>query len=229
MRLRSLAVVVLIALLDLVIARAALAATLEESLLDALIQKGAPGDGAVSIVGRAPAGLDPDALDIAGLDYDIATGRFLATLKLASGRTFGLQGKVEAGLDVPVLTRLMQPGEVAGNDDVTFVRLAQSRLPRGSLTAASDIVGFCAKRQLRPGIALRAGDFEKPIVIRKGDTVTMVFRAPGIELTTRGKSMDNGGLGDTVAVVNAQSHKQVDAVVTGSGAVTVSPQGIALN
>jgi flagella basal body P-ring formation protein FlgA len=229
MRFRSLAVVIAIALLDFLLARAAFAATLEEALLDVLIEKGAPGDAAVSIVGRAPAGIDPDALEIAKLDFDVQTGRFVATLKLATGRTYGLQGKVEPGQDVPVLNRPLEPGEVAADEDVMFVRVAQSRLARGAITDAVDIVGFSARRQLRPGIALRTGDFEKPIVIRKGDTVTMVFKAPGIELTARGKAMDNGAIGDTVAIVNGQSHKQVDAVVTGTGSVTVSPQNVALN
>ena len=70
---------------------------------------------------------------------------------------------------------------------------------------------------------------QKPLVVRKGDAVTMVFRAPGIELTSRGKAMTDGGVGDTVAVVNVQSLKQIDAVVIGAGAVTVSRTVTALN
>lgn len=229
MRIRTILTLLFIIVLDFMLARAAFAATLEETLLDALIQQGAPGDAAVSIVGKAPAGLDADALDIQKLDYDTASGRFVATLKLPSGRLFGLQGKVEAGMDVPVLNRVVMPGDVVNNEDIAFVRLASSRVARGSLTDANEIVGFSAKRQLRAGIALRSGDLEKPIVIRKGDSVTMIFRAPGIEVTSRGKAMTAGGLGDTVAVVNTQSHKQIDAVVTGAGAVSVSPQTVALN
>ena len=229
MRLRSFFTLLVIVVFDVMLARAALALTLEEALLDALIQKGAPGDAAVSVVGRVPTGIDPETLEITKLDYSASNGRFTATLKLASGRLFGLQGKVEDGYDIPVLTRQIRAGEIVNNEDLTFVRMAQSRLARGSLVNADDIVGLSAKRQLRAGIALRSGDFEKPIVVRKGDTVTMVFRAPGVELTARGKAMTAGGIGDTVAVLNAQSHKQVDAVVTGSGSVTVSPHGAALN
>lgn len=66
-------------------------------------------------------------------------------------------------------------------------------------------------------------------MVRKGDAVTVVYRVPGVELTARGKAMANGGLGDTVPVVNVQSHKQIEAVITGAGAVTVSPQDVALN
>ena len=205
------------------------ALTLQEALLDALVPHGAPGDGAISIVGRAPTGLDAAALDIAKTEYNPQNGRFIVQIKLASGRLFGIQGKVEPGLDMPVLTRAFRTGDIATDEDVQFVRVPQSSVQRGALTSAADIVGFSAKRQLRAGIALRAGDFEKPVIVRKGDAVTMVFRMPGIELSTRGKAMANGGLGDTVPVVNVQSHKQVEAVITGAGAVTVSPHDIAIN
>jgi flagella basal body P-ring formation protein FlgA len=221
-------------LLAIVVAACALIApghslTLQEALLDALVPHGAPGDGAVSIVGRAPTGLDPSTLDIAKTEYNPQNGRFVVQIKMASGRLFGIQGKVEAGLDMPVLTRAFRTGDIATDEDVMFVRVPQSSVQRGALTSAADVVGFSAKRQLRAGVALRAGDFEKPVIVRKGDAVTMVFRMPGIELTTRGKAMSNGGLGDTVPVVNVQSHKQVEAVITGSGSVTVSPQRVAIN
>lgn len=207
----------------------AVAATLEESLLDALAAQGAPGDGAVSIVGRAPTALDPDALDIVKLSYDANTTRFVVQLRLTTARIISLQGKVEAGVDVPVLNRAVRSGELIASEDVEFVRMAQSRVHKGTLTDAERIIGFSSKRQLRAGTALRVGDLENPIVVRKGDAVTMVFRMPGVELTARGKAMTNGGLGDTIAIVNVQSHKQVEAVVTGAGAVTVSPQGVAIN
>ena len=210
-------------------APAASALTLEEALLDALVPQGAPGDAAVSIVGRVPADIDPETLSVAAVRFDAASGRFVVQIKLASGRLFGIQGKVEPGVDVPMLTRTLRAGELAEPEDVLLTRVAQSRLARGALTETADVVGFSARRQLRAGLVLREGDFEKPVVVRKGDVVTIVYRVPGVELTARGTSLANGGLGDTVAVVNTQSHKQIEAVVAGAGAVTVSPQNAALN
>ena len=207
----------------------AAALTLEEAVLDQLIAKGAPEDGAVALVGRVPKGIEPETLDLAKIDYDATTGRFVVQARLASGRLYGLQGKVEDGMDVPVLTRALKTGEIVSGDDVMFVRMAASRVPRGSVADADRLVGFSARRQLRAGIPLRESDVQKPLVIRKGDAVTMVFRAPGIELTSRGRAMTDGGVGDTVAVVNAQSLKQIDAVVTGAGAVNVSRNLAALN
>jgi len=205
------------------------ATTVEEALLDQLIAKGAPEDGAVALVGRAPKGLDGETLDVAKLDYSAETGRFTVQIRLASGRLYGMQGKVEDGEDVPVLTRALKSGEIIGADDVMFVRMAASRVPKGAVDDAEKLIGFSAKRQLRASLPLRESDIQKPVVVRKGDTVTMVFRAPGIELTSRGRAMTEGGIGDTVAVVNSQSLKQIDAVVSGAGAVSVSRTAAAVN
>jgi flagella basal body P-ring formation protein FlgA len=217
------------AALAFALAGTASALTVEDVLLDALVAKGAPGDGAVSVVGRLPSGLDPETLTVAATNYDAPTGRFAARLKQASGRTLVVQGKVEAGADLPVLNRALRVGDIVTAEDVVYLRIAESRLTRGTILDAANLIGLSAKRQLRAGLALRDADFEKPVVVRKGDAVTMVFRAAGIELTTRGKAMSNGGQGDTIAVVNVQSLKQVDAVVMGAGAVSVSPQTVALN
>ena len=216
-------------LIALAAAAPAAALTVEEKLLDALVAKGAPGDAAVAIVGRLPEGIEPESVTVSALKYDVASGRFIAEVTLPTGRVLGLQGKVEQGIDVPVLTRQVQSGEVVNAEDVVFARMARSRVMRGAIVDAAGVVGFSARRQLRPGVVLRDLDLEKPVVVRKGDAVTLVYRVPGVELTARGKAMANGGVGDSVPVLNVQSRTQVDAVVTGAGAVSVSPQTVAVN
>jgi flagella basal body P-ring formation protein FlgA len=49
----------------------------------------------------------------------------------------------------------------------------------------------------------------------------VVFQAPGLYLTTRGKTLDNGTEGDVVNVINLQSKRTVTGVVTGRGQVTI--------
>ena len=45
---------------------------------------------------------------------------------------------------------------------------------------------------------------------------------PGLTLTLRGQAQDVGALGDTISVLNVQSKRVVQAVVSGPGRVTVS-------
>ena len=57
------------------------------------------------------------------------------------------------------------------------------------------------------------------MVVTRGQTVTMTFEAPGVELTAMGRAMSEGGIGDTVVVQNPASYRMVNAVVTGAGTV----------
>jgi flagella basal body P-ring formation protein FlgA len=59
----------------------------------------------------------------------------------------------------------------------------------------------------------------KPIVVTKGETVTMTFDAPGVSLTATGRALSEGGVGESVTVINPVSFRQVMATVTGPGTV----------
>ena len=66
-------------------------------------------------------------------------------------------------------------------------------------------------------------DLTKPAVVQRNDTVTLIYEAPGLTLTLRGQAQDAGALGDTISVINSQSKRIVQGVVSGPGRVTVTP------
>lgn len=61
-----------------------------------------------------------------------------------------------------------------------------------------------------------------PTVIHRGDIVTLVYVAPGLQLTTRAKATSDAALGGPVKLINLQSNKTVDAVATGPAAASAS-------
>jgi flagella basal body P-ring formation protein FlgA len=206
----------------------AAAETLEDRLLAELIVQGAPADGAVALVGRRPGNMD--GFEIESAAYDPESQRFSAAARDEKGRLLRLQGRVEEGVDLPVLGRDMASGEAVATDDIVLIRIARSQLLSGTVTDPLEIEGRVAKRKLKPGVALRAGDLMKPLVVRKGDAVTIAYDAPGISLSVRGKALKDGAAGDTIEIENIMSKKKVEAVVTGAGAVSVSPPGgLAMN
>ena len=58
-------------------------------------------------------------------------------------------------------------------------------------------------------------------LVAKGATVTMLFDAPGMSLSAVGRALAEGGEGDSIAVLNPTSYRQVVGVVTGPGLVRV--------
>jgi flagella basal body P-ring formation protein FlgA len=116
-------------------------------------------------------------------------------------------------------------GAVITESDVATKAIATLRMNDQLVHNLDDIVGKEAKRALRAGEPLRLSDLKHPTLVAKGATVTMVFDAPGMSLTAIGRALAEGGEGDSIAVLNPTSYRQVVAVVTGPGTVRVGAAG----
>src|SRR5258705_7366144 len=126
-------------------------------------------------------------------------------------------------LDVVVPAHDIARGAVLTEGDLTTKSIAVMRANDGIVRNASDAAGKEAKRALRAGEFLRSSDLKRPALVAKGSTVTMVFESAGIHLTAVGRALAEGGEGDTIAVLNPTSYRQVVAVVTAPGTVRVGP------
>jgi flagella basal body P-ring formation protein FlgA len=62
----------------------------------------------------------------------------------------------------------------------------------------------------------------KPELVHRNDTVTLIFEVPGILLTIRGQAAESGAEGDLISVLNLQSKRTVQGIVTGIGQVRVT-------
>ena len=118
-------------------------------------------------------------------------------------------------------------GDVIGEGDLTYATVDGSALMSGVPTRMDEIKGMQARRVLGAGQPFRGDHVRRPIVIIKGQTVTMQFAAPGVELTAMGRAMSEGGVGDTVTVQNPASYRMIAATVTGPGTVRANGGPIA--
>ncbi|HKQ45692.1 MAG TPA: flagellar basal body P-ring formation chaperone FlgA [Rhizomicrobium sp.] len=137
----------------------------------------------------------------------------LPALLLAAGSAFA--GTVRIVVPAHDIAR----GEVISESDLTFTTVDGAALMSGIPTKLEEVKGMQARRMLTAGQPFRADDVRRPIVIAKGQTVTMQFSVPGVELTAMGRAMSEGGIGDTVTVQNPVSYRMVSATVTAPGTV----------
>lgn len=128
-----------------------------------------------------------------------------------------LAAPTDARIAVPA--RDIPRGEVIARADVTYGTADASQIRSGTVTSVDGLAGMQARRYLRAGEPVLSSDVRKPIVVAKGETVTMTFDAPGISLTATGRALSEGGIGETVTVLNPASYRQVMATVTGPGLV----------
>lgn len=59
--------------------------------------------------------------------------------------------------------------------------------------------------------------------IRRGETVTLVYAAPGMSLLMRARATEDGAVGQTITFTNTASNRTIDAVVTGPGRARANP------
>lgn len=140
-------------------------------------------------------------------------GLFVIMPVLAAGSAFA--GTVRIVVPAHDIAR----GETIGEADLTFATVDGAALMSGVPTRIDEIKGMQTRRMLAAGQPFRADDVRRPIVITKGQTVTMQFVAPGVELTAMGRAMSEGGVGDTVTIQNPVSYRMIAGTVVAPGAV----------
>ena len=137
----------------------------------------------------------------------------MPALLLAAGSAFA--GTVRIVVPAHDIAR----GDTISENDLTYATVDGAALMSGVPTRIDEVKGMQTRRMLSAGQAFRGDDVRRPIVITKGQTITMQFIVPGVELTAMGRAMSEGGIGDTVTIQNPASYRMISAIVTAPGTV----------
>ena len=162
-------------------------------------------------------------LDVEQMSVESDTGRFSAVVAWGTGsdERMRLAGRIERMAQVPVLSNRVARGEVIDEANVVWQAVPEARLPRAAIIEADQIVGMAAKRTLGPGAPIASTDVRRPLMVNRGETVTMTLTTPYMQLSTKGRALQNGSEGDTIRISNLQTSTVIDAVITGPGQARV--------
>jgi flagella basal body P-ring formation protein FlgA len=143
--------------------------------------------------------------------------KFALSLMLAA--LAAMPAFAESGVRIVVPAHDIARGQAISDSDLTYATVSGPALMSGTVTSFAAVKDMEARRVLHAGEALRADDVRHPVVVTKGQVVTMLFHAPGVELTAMGRAMGEGGIGDTVTVQNPSSFRMIIGVVSAPGTV----------
>ncbi len=164
-------------------------------------------------------------MTIEGLTFDPVGGRFSGTLVApAEGPPIvrlGVAGRATRILEVPVLQARMRAGEIISDADIGYVEMPAHRVAADAALDAAEMVGLSPRRSLAANVPVRLADLRPPIVVHRGEPVTMLLSSGALTITARGRALEDGARDRMVRVVNIDSNRTIEAEVVGPGTVSV--------
>jgi len=135
----------------------------------------------------------------------------------------GLQTPVEFTLDVritrppvvAVAARSLAKGATVRAEDVQLIS-ANVPVDEGRvIRSLDDVVGRETTRAFGEGHPFESDGVRSPIMIRRGDVVTIYARSSGIRVRTVARAREDAGMGDLVSVESLEDRKTFFARVSG--------------
>jgi flagella basal body P-ring formation protein FlgA len=208
---------------------------IESEVREALTMEGVPVPFGFDISNRLalnmtiPATGNTVGIAIRDMVWDPRNNRFTATVEAPAGAPNALRQRIDGRVfqvaRIPVLNRTVGRGDIITERDIEWIEARAEVARRDIVADARQLVGQEARLQVRQGSPIRVGDLQRPVMVPRNSTVTIVLKTPFMTLTTQGRASEEGGKGDVIHVTNLQSKRVVEAVVEGPGTVSVMPNG----
>jgi flagella basal body P-ring formation protein FlgA len=128
---------------------------------------------------------------------------------------FSVSVQVEPAQMVVVATRVIPRGALVRPDDV---QLAGAEVAAGAgdvVTAIDTVVGREVAKTIPAGRPVEAASLRSPLMIRRGEVVTVHSRAAGIRVKTVARAKQDGGQGELVELESIPNRKTFLARVCG--------------
>jgi flagella basal body P-ring formation protein FlgA len=134
-------------------------------------------------------------------------------------RTLGVAGKVEVFGNVYLASRPLKQNEMISEADLEVRKMNLTDAADRFATRLDQVENRRVLRNLGVHQPLELRDLDKPLVLKRGDQVKIVYDEPGLSVTAKGQANADGGVGDTLAVTNISSQKTVHCKVVDSQTV----------
>ncbi|MCQ8185517.1 flagellar basal body P-ring formation chaperone FlgA [Parvularcula maris] len=152
--------------------------------------------------------------------FDRRTGRFDA--RIALGATSArISGRAVVSVPVVAAVRTLRRGHTLGLDDLELRYVPLGQVPGEVFILPEDLEGFAVRRSLAAGRPIRAQDVGAPLVVAKNAAVEIIYDRSGVTLSSMGRALDEGAIGDLVRVQAKGQDRQVSAEIVAPGRVII--------
>ncbi|HTX23257.1 MAG TPA: flagellar basal body P-ring formation chaperone FlgA [Steroidobacteraceae bacterium] len=107
-------------------------------------------------------------------------------------------------------------------NDVTIEMRTVTTTTAAFLGSAAELDGRSVERTLPAGTSLTVDMFKPDVVVRRGQDVTLVVQAAGVEVRAAGRALQDAVAGGRLKVVNVSSEKVIEGVAESADTVRVA-------
>ncbi|WXL26037.1 flagellar basal body P-ring formation chaperone FlgA [Ectopseudomonas mendocina] len=115
---------------------------------------------------------------------------------------------------------LIDRNSTLSSNQLRLEEIQWSKSNRGFFQTPQEVSGQGAKRRIREGQLITPSLLSTPLMIRRGDPVTIRASQDGISAATKGQALANGRAGEVIRVRNLSSEKVIEAKVLEPGVVS---------
>ncbi len=151
------------------------------------------------------------------------TGRMTIGVRCPSANPWTIYVPVTIEVEVSVLV-LRRPLSRRSRVELADVEPQVRRMPGLASIFISDVgslQGHRLKRSLPVGTALTVEMLQPDVLVRRGQQVTLIADASGVQIRAQGQALTEGAVTERVRVQNVSSLKVVEGVVESDGVVRV--------
>ncbi len=136
--------------------------------------------------------------------FDPKFAGIIAAALLANGAAFA---------EEPTAARNIRAGSILTASDIVAPKSGDG------LREAASLIGLEAARPIFKGEPVSREDLRAPTMVARNAIVTMEFEKGAMVITTEGRALEQGAIGDRVRVMNLGSKRIVTAFVTSANTV----------
>lgn len=128
-----------------------------------------------------------------------------------------LLAPVQALADVVVPIRTIRAAALISESDLEL----KPGLIGNAFDRISDVVGQEARTTLYAGRPIRLDDIGPPALVERNQIVSIRYQTNGLVITTEGRSLQRGGIGDRIRIMNLSSRATLFGQVQPDGSIRV--------
>ncbi len=146
---------------------------------------------------------------------------FSATLSTSGNKTFHYKGVAHKMVRIPVLKTAARRGDSIKQSMISMIDIRENYITDDIALHVDELLHMTPRKIVRANEPVKLSQLNKPIMVKRGDLVTMQLKSGPISLTALAKAMENGTKGDMIRLVNMDSKRTLEAQVTGLREATI--------